>query len=238
MRAAARAAFIDLTVSLEGGYINWMFPDVKGLVSTGFGLLLDPVELALALPWRRIDGLRVTADEIRADFARVKTYPDAPRLGHLSVRGVAQLRLALEDLDHAVEAKIRSNESILRSAFAEYDDWSADAQLGVHSMAWAVGPAFQRGWPKFTAALRAKDFETASVECFMPEEKKIGGLRPRNHANRILFRNAAFALANRLDPDELFYPRDMQAETPAPDSVIVVDQPIVHPRVPLGRDDE
>ena len=237
MRAAARAAFLDLTIAFEGGYINWMFPDVKGLVSTGFGLLLDPIELALALPWRRLDGSRATPDEIRTDFTRVKTYPDAPRLGHLSVRDVAQLRLALEDLDRAVEAKLRWNESLLRAAFAEYDDWSADAQLGVHSMAWAVGPAFQRAWPKFTAALRAKDFETASVECFMPEEKTIGGLRPRNKANRILFRNASYALANRLDPDELFYPRDMQAERP-PDSVTVVDQPIVRPRVPLGRDDE
>lgn len=237
MRSAARAAFIELTIAFEGGYINWMFPDVKGLVSTGFGLLLDPIELALDLPWRRLDGSRATPDEIRTDFTRVKTYPDAPRLGHLSVRNVAQLRLSLEDLDHAVEAKIRSNESILRAAFAEYDDWSADAQLGVHSMAWAVGPAFQRAWPKFTAALRAKDFETAAVECFMPEEKTIGGLRPRNKANRILFRNASYALANRLDPDELFYPRDMQAERP-PDSVTVVDQPIVRPRVPLGRDDD
>lgn len=249
MRDAAAKGFTQITVAFEGGYINWMFPDVKGLVSTGFGLLLDPVAMASSLPWRRSDGSIASRDEIVADFDRVKNFPNAARLGHKSVEHVAQLRLNPEDMDAAVLAKVRNNETILRVLFPEYDDWCADAQLGVMSMAWACGPALNRGWPKLTKALREKDYLTAAVECFMPEEATIGGLRPRNRANRILFRNAAWALGSHVDPDVLFFPKDMLADdeetqpnlvpavrTPPLESVTVNDFPIIHPPVPFGDD--
>ena len=253
MRSNVLDAFWDLTVAWEGGYINWMFPDIKGLVSTGFGLLLDPVAMALTLPWRRADGGLATRDEIVADFARVKAHPDAARLGHKSVERVAQLRLTKEDLRKAYEAKVRHNESVLRSYFADaYDEWPADAELGVHSMAWACGPAFaspsagRNHWPKLTAALRALDFETAAIECFMDEEAANPGIRPRNKGNRIMFRNALASHRAHLDPDVLFYPRDLDAqpwtseEDTQPNAVpemrpdplearTVVDFPIVHP---------
>lgn len=210
MKDSARQTFIPMTIAFEGGYINWMFPDVKGLVSTGFGLLLDPVELAVSLPWQRSDGVLASRSEIIDDWNRIKNHPDAPRLGHLSVKNVAQLRLTNEGLDRAVSVKIAQNEAILRQGFPEWDSWPADAQLGGMSMAWAVGPAFwQRGWPKLTAALRAQDFRTAAIESFMPEESTIGGLRPRNRANRILFTNAAIVKEQGLNPEALYYPKDL-----------------------------
>lgn len=210
MKEAAREAFIPMTVAFEGGYINWMFPDVKGLVSTGFGLMLEPIQSALALPWKRADGSPASPQEIVDDWNRVKNYPDAARLGHRSVEHVAQLRLTNEGIDHAVSVKIAQNESYLRQGFPQWDSWPADAQLGALSMAWAVGPAFwQSGWPKLTAALRAQDFRTAALECFLPEEKTIGGLRPRNRANRILFTNAAMVKEQGLNPEALYYPKDL-----------------------------
>lgn len=259
MRAAAREAFVPMTVAFEGGWsINWMFPDVKGLVSTGYGLLLDPVALALGLPWRRDDGALASREEIVADWARVKNYPDAARLGHLSVKGVARLRLDREGMEQAFTGKILQNEAILRRYFSDYDNWCADAQLAVHSMAWAVGPAFpDAGWPKLTKALRARDWTMASVECFLPEERTISGLRPRNKANKTLFLNAAAVEQQGMNPEALFYPRDLialelddEAETlpelpsseKEPPSVIVT-QPIVHSLhiagLPgVGNDDE
>lgn len=210
MKASVRAAFVPMTKSFEGGYITWMFPDVKDLVSTGFGILLDPVSLALGLPWKRSDGSLASRAEIIADWNAVKTYPNAARLGHLSVEHIAKLRLDDEGLYAAFQSKLASNEAYLRGQFDEWGDWPADAQLGVLSMAWAVGAAFQHTWPKFTAALRARDFDTAAVECFMPEEDHIGGLRPRNKANRILFRNAA-RVGGDMDPETLYYPADLSA---------------------------
>lgn len=243
MRQSVRDAFMKITVAWEGGYINWMFPDVKGLVSTGFGLLIDPVAMALTLPWK-LNGQLADRDFIVSDFYNVKNFPNAARLGHRSVMNVAKLRLDHADMDRAVMAKIANNETVIRKGFPEYDDWPADAQLGMLSMAWACGPgiwspsAGRNYWPKLTNALRTRDFRTAAVECFMNEERTNPGIRPRNAGNRVMFNNAAVSQGT-FDPETLFYPTDLESSPVGPDDptqpklVPVVEFSIVHPDVPL-----
>jgi hypothetical protein len=87
-----------------------------------------------------------------------------------------------------------------RTEFAEFDDWPADAQLGLLSMAWALGPAFR--FLNFQAACQARDFRTAAVESHMNDTNNPG-LRPRNKANFQLFESAAEADEGNLDPDEV-----------------------------------
>ncbi len=250
MRDVVREAFVPLTIAFEGGYIGWMFPDVKGLVSTGFGLLLDPVAMALGLPWRRSDGSLATREEVVADFYNVKNHPNAARLGHKSVEKVAKLRLDREGLFQAFQGKLNSNERVLRKGFPNYDEWPADAELAIHSQSWAVGPAFynpgagRNYWPRLTAAIREKDWRLAATECFLKEEKTISGLRPRNRANALLFNNAAIVAA-MLDPDKLYYPTDLNRPLGPDDETVEEEIPqqrpsphestLIHPDVPLGR---
>jgi hypothetical protein len=215
VRDVVREAFVPLTVNFEGGYIDWLFPDVKRLISTGFGLLLDPMSLAIGLPWRRPDGSLASRDEIAAEWARLKSYvidnPGSELRSYKTFSSMTTLRLGKEGLYQAFQGKMNHDVGVLRKGFPEYDTWSADAQLAVHSQAWAVGPAFympsagRNYWPKLTAALRARDWRTASVECFMDEEKKNPGIIPRNKANRILFTNAALS----ADPAVLYWPKDL-----------------------------
>jgi hypothetical protein len=269
MRDVVRDAFVPFTIPLEGaiggGYIGipWMYPDVKNLVSTGLGNLIDPVSLAIGLPWVHLDGTPATREDIVAEWIRVKNLPPdvrgrtAAQLGHLYAKPHTRLRLTPLGIEQLVRSKLHMNEQIIRGTFHEWEEWPADAQLATHSMAWACGPgifspkAGRAHWPKLTAALHARDFRTAAEECFMPEEKHIGGLRPRNIANRILYTNAAIA-QNHLDPEVLFYPTDLEkgpvdreAETqpdlpvvdePDPDSTRIVDFAIIHPKVPLRGD--
>lgn len=261
MRESVRQAFVPFTIPLEGALpghigITWMYPDVKNLVSTGLGNLIDPISLALPLPFVRSDGTPATPAEIVTEWHRIKTLPPdakgrtAAQLGHLYAKPFTTLRLTNGGIERLVNAKLASNEIVLKRCFRDFDDWPADAQLATLSMAWAVGPAFWspaagRGYfPKLTAALRALDFRTAAVECFMPEEATIGGLRPRNKANRILYTNAAVAL-HTLDPDTLFYPANLDAPVAPSDPTIEVAVPemrpspfeaqTVHPIVPLDR---
>jgi hypothetical protein len=49
MQASVRAAWCDFNRSLEG-WVSWMYLDVEGLVTTGMGNLIDPVEAAFPLP--------------------------------------------------------------------------------------------------------------------------------------------------------------------------------------------
>ena len=81
-------------------------------------------------------------------------------------------------------------------AFQHFDKWPADAQLGLLSMAWALGaPKIGNGWPNFKAACGKQDFDAAVKSC---EINTVGnpGVIPRNTANRRLFKNATAVLAN------------------------------------------
>jgi len=250
MRDAVRDAFYRFNAPMEGE-VPHLYVDVKNLVSIGVGALVDPLALALHLPLKRADGSLATREEIITDWNAVKNGPDFARLGYRAAAKVVKLHLEPLDLEQLLLGKLAQNDAYLAHRFSAsnngnelgFEAWPADAQLGAHSLSWACGPAFK--FPNLEAALRVMDFETSAIECFMPEEKTISGLRPRNRANKLLFQNAAIVLAEHLDPDVLYWPRDLtkpsvdpQADTEPVPSVKVVDQPIVHPRVPLGEDDD
>ncbi len=240
MKETVRQAFVPLTVTFEGGYIDWLFPDVKGLISTGFGLLLDPVSMAVGLPWRHYDGRLASREEIVAEWASLKNYveknPGSERRSYRTFASMTSIRLGKEGLYQAFQGKMNQNERVIRVGFPEWDSWPADAQLAVMSMAWACGPAFyspaagHNYWPKLTAALRAKDFQTAAVECFMNEEAANPGIIPRNKANRIMFLNAAVAHDLQLSPETLLYPTDIGAEPVGKDDITQPSStPVIRP---------
>jgi hypothetical protein len=224
VRDIVRENFVPFTIPLEGalggGYIGipWMYQDVKGLVSSGLGNLLDPVSLAIGLPWVRLDGTTATREDIVAEWMRIKNLgpngkgQTAAQLGHLYARPHTTLRLTADGLEQSLQGKLHQMDRYLASKFSGYEEWPADAQLGVLSHSWAVGPAFQARWPKLTGALRALDFRTAAKECYLAEATWISGLRPRNAANRLLFANAAVVLDEGLDPDVLYYPSDLSRQ--------------------------
>ncbi len=110
--------------------------------------------------------------------------------------------------------RLSSFQQTLKNTFTAFETWPADGQLGLLSMAWAMGPAFSGGWPHFTQACLARDWVGAAANCKMDEAGKPG-LRPRNAANALLFRNAALVVSQGLAPETLYYPRDLAAEQAA-----------------------
>lgn len=207
MRDSVRNAFVRFTAQYEG-VVAWMYQDVKGLVSTGIGNLIDPVQMAVVLPFVHEDGSPAGRDEIVAEWLRVKNQPPsngktAAQLGHLYARQVTRLHLTPAGIQQVVENKLNQNDALLRKRFPAFEQWPADAQLATHSMAWACGPAFR--FPKLEAALRALDFRMAAVECRM-DETGNPGLKPRNIANKQLYENAAEVQEHARNPDMLYWP--------------------------------
>lgn len=229
------------------GAVPWFYQDVKGLVSIGVGILCDPIQLALNLPLEQPDGRPATRNEIAAEWLRIKNLPPnakgqtAAQLGHIYAKPHTTLRLTRDGLEFTLMGKLNQMDQHLAKRFPDYETWPADAQLGVLSLSWACGPAFR--FPKCEAALRRRDFRTAAVESFMPEERTISGLRPRNRANKTLLLNAAVVEQEGHEPNTLYYPSDLR-ELLAPGSEEVTQPRIVpscpprmatiHPPVPLG----
>lgn len=206
MRASVAQAFRAFNRRFEGE-IAWMYPDIKGLITTGVGNLIDPLDQATGLPWRRIaDGQLAAPEEVVAEWQRMKADPALPRSGAQAAKGRATLELSPEAIGDLVERRLAADLAVIRAQpdFSGFDRWPSDAQLALLSMAWAQGPGFQH-WPRFRAACAAGDFAAAAAECRL-DERGNPGLAPRNAANETLFRNAAAVVAAGTDRDALIYP--------------------------------
>ena len=57
----------------EGSALPYMYTDVKGNVTTGTGILIDPVSSALKYPWKNPDGSLASAADVTDAFNAVKS---------------------------------------------------------------------------------------------------------------------------------------------------------------------
>lgn len=221
MKKAVEQGFAAFTSPLEG-LVPFMYCDVRGLVTCAIGNLIDPVGYALHLPWVHEDGTDATATEIEAEWRNIKARQDLRTHGGMAYKAIATLHLTDEGVQDLVKRKLVQNDTHIAARFVYYEAWPADAQLAVHSIAWAVGPGFR--FPMLEAALRSQNFTMAAIECTINETGNPG-LKPRNEANRILFRNAARVQQDGLNPEALYWPDDLTRQS-APES----EETVIHNR--------
>ncbi len=204
MYSSVRGIFPEFSTQFEGR-VEWMYLDVKGLVTIGVGNLIDPLSAALGLPFvHRVDGSPASRDEIGAEWTALKDNSSLAQKGHLACKPLTKLVLTDPAIDDLVRGRLDQNEVLLRQPFPDWDSWPADAQLGVLSMAWAMGAGFPAEWPKFTTACKARDWPGASANCHISE---VGnpGVKPRNDADVLLFNNANDVAKGGLDASTLIY---------------------------------
>jgi len=218
MQESVRTRFRGFNEPFEG-LVPFMYLDVKGLVTIGVGNLIDPLELALELEfqWKNKPGVAnpgqvATPEDVTAEWNRIKNNTALAQKGHRACEPLTNLEINDEVLDALIVKRVTGNESFLKrqKAFLNFENWPADAQLGLLSMAWAMGPAGILNFRKFSAACEKMDFIGAAAECKMNE---VGnpGLVPRNRANKMLFENAATVLKGEetgtFQRAILYYPR-------------------------------
>lgn len=193
MLAEVLAVFPSWSRTFEGR-LAFPYLDVRGLVTTGVGNLIDPAPIAFTLPWLRPDGSRASLDDVKDAWNAVKARTDlAPHGGAAFAKvpaeaGVTPIHLSETAIDDLVRAKLLDNENVLRGRFPAWESWPGAAQLAALSIAWAAGPHFN--FPKMAAALNARDFARAAGESHLNEEANPG-LHGRNVANEALLLGAA-----------------------------------------------
>jgi len=212
---SALSLFFPLTKKLEG-YVPWMYPDIKGLVTTGMGNLIDSVGAAQALPWRHgTDGPLATQAEIAAAWHAVKNSdPEKWKLGGGNVywQNLTDLRLDDDGIQQLVQSKVDSMIATTEQRYPMSPSWPAPAQLAVLLMDWAMGENFH--YPKFQELMNAivPDFKGASEEAYIPDnpQKSMNypptsnpGLRPRNVAIKLLLEMADRMQTNGDDYDDI-----------------------------------
>lgn len=205
MHASVLDAFPAFSIRFEGSASS-MYCDVLGLITTGIGCLIDPVGMALTLPWRHADGSVATQSEISAAWHELKAQKD--KYSKLHFRYAAQLndlRLSDEAVADLLRKRLSADETVLRGYFPGWDGFPADAQLACCSIAWAVGA----GWPHIfgncTRAILAGDWVAAALSCDIKTEGNPG-IVPRNTQNRLAFTNAAVVQTKGLPVERLYWP--------------------------------
>lgn len=202
-----------------------MYLDVKGLVTTGVGNLIDSVYQAQQLPWKRKDGTRASSIEIANEWQILKMRQDLSRLHYKHAGNLCDLRLTDADIDALVARKLESNSEEIAEHFPGWPTFPADAQLAILSLAWAVGPSFAPKWPNLSEAIRAKDWVACASHMVIKSEGNPGVI-PRNQLNREHLIAAASKLAREY-PDVLHGPCTLAAlragwkqidETPDPEN--------------------
>ena len=222
MFPAVQSGFPTFSTKFEGR-VPFMYLDVLGLVTVGVGNLVDPVLAAQALPFRfknrpgiAAPGSTATADQIAAEWQALKNDPSLKTRGYKACEPITQLELSDDAIDSLIIDRLTKNESFLKRQrwFQDFDTWPADAQLGLLSMAWAMGPAGPGTFPSFRVACQRLDFNTAAAQCKMNEAGNPGVV-PRNQANFTLFSNAATVVAGAaqggLQRSNLYYPQVLTA---------------------------
>ena len=234
MRSVVRDNWLAFTEPLEGG-IPYPYADILGLVTIAYGNLVDPLSVFLRLPLMLPGGVPASTAEKASAFQAVKNDRDAARYGHRYAASLTKVRLTREGMADLALRKLDSNDAALARRLEGWDDMPACAQMAMHSLAWACGPA--ANFPKLFSALDAGDYDAAAVHIHINEWSGTlhnKGLIPRNIAAKILMRNAARVQAFKLDPDLLDWTHDLSVSAiptqPSPLSEAETGSgPIVHP---------
>jgi GH24 family phage-related lysozyme (muramidase) len=195
VKQAALEAFPEFTARLEGK-VRWMYLDILGLVTTGLGCLIDPLSLAVDLPWKTKQGQAATRAEIVSEWTTVKEMTTLAKLGHKIAERYTRLRLTEDGIAELAKRRLESNEDHFRKVWPAWDEFPADAQLAIMSMGWAMGAWFTRTFKTFVAAVSKQDWAAAQQHCHIRETGNAG-IIPRNKLNKRLFLDAG----NPPDPE-------------------------------------
>lgn len=225
LQPAVVAALPSIFGKWEGRSVPWMYLDEKGYVTCATGSLIDPIANALLLGWMKPDGSLASVSEITSAWSAVDSLRSDPKgkkqtSGPATKGGYASefqkasaLRLPQAAMDRLTLSTVARNQAYFMSKYAGFQNWPADAQLAMHSLAWAWGAGFSKVWgalgASFDAAVNKGDFVTAAAimkQASTHEESINPGIVPRDIGTEAMFQNAASVLSTGKNVAQLFYP--------------------------------
>lgn len=176
------------------GEVPWMYLDIKGLVTTGIGNLIDPAPTAIGLPWQEESGALAGAARIRSVWNAVKSHKECATRGYRYARQFCPLQLSSDAITQLVRGKLAANWAFMNKqypkVFANSEQWPAKAQLATSGMAWAIGAGMPGIFKQWSMHAAAQDWMGCSQTCSI-STRGNPGIIPRNKAQIALFEAAA-----------------------------------------------
>ena len=189
MKQAVLDIFPSWSAQFEGR-VHWMYLDIKGLVTTGVGNLIDPEPSAQSLHWKHPDGSLATPFEIQSEWTVIKSHHELAHEGFRAAGVIAKLRIDDQQIDDLILYHLQQDEKFMLRTLKDFESWPADSQLATCSMAWACGAGFTAKFQHWLACALKQDWNGCATNCEMNATHNPG-LKPRNNANFALFTAAA-----------------------------------------------
>ena len=205
MRPSLVADWVRINRPLEG-VLPFMYTDAENLVTTGMGDLVDPVSLALELPWKNPDGSLADSGTIQAQWQAVK---DGGVNSSVNAGPLTTIRLDDAGIQQVVSRTLASNEKELRTYFDNWDTMPADAQAAIMSMAWAMGSGFPATFVEFTKAINDGDYAAAAN---LSDFRGVG-IQERIAMDKAMLNNAQLVVDGGYDPSVVYWP-DLPSGSP------------------------
>jgi GH24 family phage-related lysozyme (muramidase) len=178
------------------GVVPYMYLDTEGWVTVGAGNLLKHIEpttagdnlAAKTHPFVNMDtGKAATPQEITDAFNKVKAMPAKMFYTEYALRP----KIALTDAYIKQLAKTRYETEFLpavKAGFPDFETYPRAARRGILDVTYNVGVSVPKKWTNLIAAVKARDWQKASVECRTRPQNKED---TRNEWRKALFLHAA-----------------------------------------------
>lgn len=215
MRQSVVDIFPAFTAPLEG-CVLWPYQDILGLVTIGYGCLIDPSSLASGVNDWLLEGTSElpSPPQVVHEWGKVKAMPKAMHFARY--KDSCRLRLSMAGVDDLLQARMQLFEGTLRHYFPAWDTFPADAQLAIMAMAWACGAGFPATFKTFAAFVLKRDWANAA-KCAKIREDGNPGVHPRNLQVQLCLANAAAIDDGDQGTPALYWPNPVH-DAVAPDS--------------------
>lgn len=212
--------FPAFTAPLEG-CVLWPYQDILGLVTVGYGCLIDPASLASSVGDWLLEGASdlPTPPQVTHEWSKVKLLPKAMHFARY--KDSCRLRLSMAGVNALLLSRMQLFEGTLKHYYPAWDDFPADAQLAILAMAWACGAGFPKTFTNFSSFVIKRDWSNAA-RCAKIREDGNPGIHPRNLQVQLCLANAAAIDDGNYGTPALYWPNPVEdAVAPASDPKLI-----------------
>lgn len=152
--------------------VPYLYLDTVGKVTVGIGTMLPDAAAAEVLPFEKCDKegrcVPATKEEIDSAFDTISKLPKGKRWTYYEKH--TDIRLPESAMERLTMDHLDKDEANLVALFPEYDTYPPRVRAALLDLIYNLGASGLRNkFPKFVAAIKAKDWKTAAAESHRPQ---------------------------------------------------------------------
>lgn len=156
------------TAQFEGCVLH-LYLDSVGVISLGIGHACHTLDDALDVPGAN------SAEAVKSDWdaltrLRASMQPaDFRKHAAAFYAAYTQARWTQDGVMAAFDWDVKRHRREMLPFFPDYATYPASVQAALDDMALNLGPGFAKTWPRFSAAVKSRNWRVAAMECRRPQ---------------------------------------------------------------------